>query len=204
MGRKRGSSLTEEAKAKSSYTQRYRSTQQLIQTVDELAAGGGPVQVTGTFLGRVGAIPWLHIQYHGNGRYRFMIDRKLRDLCDWYSPDASPGGQSRAGFYKTLRAEIKRRREEANYRRAKAHKRWTPESVIKLELCQLIDWIEAQLDTINPGQSANAQEDAFTPRECARQEESHGKETQFGTCPPHTGTCPEIRIDEATSGRTPT
>jgi hypothetical protein len=193
-GRKKGSSA--EA-SRAGNTRRHGAVQDLIQTVDKLAATGTAVCVANTILRRAAAIPWLDIQNVGSAKFTFTIDRELRNICDWHTRHAHLGGQSHVDFYKTLRAEIKRRREEANYER-KSRLRWTPENVITLELCRLIDWIEDELNSINPGQSANGREVALTSRNSAG--ENNGTKDQLGTCSTYPGTGAESGNDAPPSG----
>jgi hypothetical protein len=54
-------------------------------------------------------------------------------------------------FLRELREEISRRRKENNSQREK--RTWNSESVVKLELVKLLDWIENELDKINLGSS---------------------------------------------------
>jgi hypothetical protein len=198
-GRKKGSITTEESAAIAA-RQRLTARKKLIQRVDELAAMGHAVRLGHSALHRLGGIPWLQIQYAGNGKHIFTINRQLRDICEWQTPPTNPDALSPLTFYKNLRAEIKRRREEADYER-KRRLRWTPESVITIELCRLIDWIEDELDKIDQGQSANVRQDASTSHQVCKKVETNGSdENKLRTSSIDPGTGTTICDDATTSG----
>lgn len=191
---------------------RHAARKAIIAGVELLAGGDQPITLPSIrsagiadyahFLTKASMLPWLTIELVGQEQWIFIIDRNLKELCELYEPRPQLGGMSFVKFMGNLRREITRRRTEANYRRARAHNRWSPDSVNKVELCQLVDWIERELDKIGnlkPGQSANVQEDAVTTLNAAR-ENNNGYEDQLRAGSADTRTGPEICADEAATG----
>jgi len=93
-------------------------------------------------------IPWLTVEKQEAGRL-FRIDAELKTICEWRQPREELGGISHAEFYANMRQEITRRRKENNAQ--KLRRNWNHEGTLKIELIRLIDWIESELDKINPG-----------------------------------------------------
>lgn len=161
-----------------------------------------PESAATILVSKLAMVSWLSVDTLKGPLYKLTIDRELKAICENRSPRPQLNGKSIMQFCADLRSEIKRRREAAHYRRARAHNQWCPDNVIKVEICQLIDWIENQLDqleTINPGQSANVQEGAVMPLNRAKGSEN-GTKDQFRTGSAHAGTSGEI-CEHATPSR---
>jgi hypothetical protein len=151
----------------------------------------------------IGLIPWLGIEQLPGREYKLTIDKELKEICELRRSRLQLGGRSLYQFYSDLRREITRRREEANFRRSRAHNRWSPDNVNKLDLCELIAWIESELDkieTINAGQSANVQEGAVDSLSSKSKRENNGTKDQLRTGPADAGTGPKILTDAIPSG----
>jgi hypothetical protein len=94
-------------------------------------------------------IPWITIERCEQETFRFHIDAELREICELRRPRPQLGGRSIAAFLVDLRGEITRRRKENNAKREQ--RRWNVEAILKVELVNLLDWIESELDKINLG-----------------------------------------------------
>jgi hypothetical protein len=99
------------------------------------------------FLKCIRLIPWLSITRDDRGT-TFRIDNELRAICEGLAPRTTlPDGLSIAAFLQRLRGEITRRRKENHegYRKRK----WTTEASLKLEMHDLLNWIEDELQKVD-------------------------------------------------------
>ncbi len=93
-------------------------------------------------------IPWSTVERLRRGLYQFTIDEELRRQVT-QKPELGGHSESEVvAFLANLRQEITRRRKEANARRNV--RKWHSDLMIKAELTGLVDWIEAELDKLNP------------------------------------------------------
>jgi hypothetical protein len=116
----------------------------------ELSQYTGPADIS-RFLQRCARIPWLRHSYTKEG-ILFTIDYELKEICEWHTSRPELNGRSYAQFYADLRQEITRRRKKAKDYSAQTN--WNPDSAIKVEMHDLLDWIELQLDRIVTLQTA--------------------------------------------------
>ena len=97
-------------------------------------------------LQRARMLPWLTIERMPEG-YRLTVDEELRSICEDHAPRPQLSGAGVHAFIKRLAKEIDRKRKENHEKRQTI--KWNPDNVVKLEQKRLLDWIEAELSTLN-------------------------------------------------------
>jgi hypothetical protein len=112
------------------------------RTDRQLQATVGDVE---EFVRRVRFIPWLRMDRTREGTI-VTIDHELREICEGRRARPEIGDFTWRGFYQHLRAEITRRRKEANdlYRAAN----WRHGMIHTQHQSELLDWIEDELNRI--------------------------------------------------------
>ena len=70
-----------------------------------------------------------------------IIQAQLISLLDWLEVELD---KVPLDFYKAIRVEVIRRREQT--RQERAGRNWNSRAALKLSMVQLLDWIESELD----------------------------------------------------------
>jgi hypothetical protein len=90
-------------------------------------------------------IPWLRRTKTAEGT-RFTIDTELREICEGKRPRPQLNGASLAQELRSLRSEIKRRRDERDLRIKRNN--WDHLTSHAKFILELMNWIEAELERV--------------------------------------------------------
>lgn len=120
-------------------------------TVTEIARiAGRELGGVDKLLTRIRLVPWCGIddsqRREGQKLYQFSVHQELKNSCDWKQADPGLGGLSLADFLFDLAQEIQQRRIQHDLRIKQ--RGWNMDSLNKIELLGLLDWIEERLKLI--------------------------------------------------------
>lgn len=102
-------------------------------------------------------VPWLKLRTYVNGDVRVIIDDDLREICH----RRRKGGQLPMEFCRDLYAQFSRRRKEANL--ARQNRSWNTDAICKVDLINVLTWVESELLNYINGRSTLGREKATKP-----------------------------------------